>query len=274
MKISNYLIILLTSVLFIGCADNEPIIPQIETNIQSYYYGYINNNTAIQYSSETDNLVKLEYQGNDIVRRVGGLITVNPATGFSYKFIDDIFEELVYERNNQQLTILITGRYITEENDFSFNERILKLNTQNQMLERIVENTSTHRYDTINYSYNSLGQIIKSIRRIPRTSYTLIKESDYYYSTKQNLDSVLTYISYDEEYFLIKKEVFSDYDEALNPLKKLMIFDDTYFRSLSENNFSKYQIFKYDEFGDITEEEEFNWTYFYDESGNIDFSMH
>ncbi len=130
--------------------------------------------------------------------------------------------------------------------------------------------------DTVVYTYNN-QKVTKTIKRniYPR------EESLYYY-TEDNLDSIVTRgYRYDpvtdEEYIDYNakgrdKVIFSNYDKYSNPTKKLIVFDETYFRSLSKNNYQKI-IFKsiWDD-GSVHSTYEESWNLKY-KNGQVDFSQ-
>ena len=69
-------------------------------------------------------------------------------------------------------------------------------------------------------------------------------------------------------------ETFEEYDHAENPLKKLIIFKETFYRSLSENNFSSYKKKVFNAYNNsLMEQEERNWDFIYDENGNIQYNL-
>jgi len=272
MKKKYYLTILFLSILLYGC-NNDTDNTLINNKINSYYFGYVNTELGVMINPDNNNLVKLDYKGDDIIKRIGKLIPVNSATGYNYKFTEKLYQELVYNRQTtDKLIITIIEKSNTNEIQVAPNEKNLKFNEQNQIIEKVLKNTSENLIDTINYSYNSKGQLIKSIKKKEYNSFTLIETSDYYYSVIQNLDSVITKSKYNDELIWSKKEIFSDYDQASNPLKDLIIFEDTFYRSLSKNNFAKYQVLEYDENDVLTSEKERNWSFFYDNLGNINLS--
>lgn len=64
---------------------------------------------------------------------------------------------------------------------------------------------------------------------------------DFFFNASGNLEKVETRQLLDDG-FVIKMitETFGNYDMAQNPFQGLFMFDDTFYRSLSENNFRKY----------------------------------
>lgn len=190
MKKRYYLIIIFLSILLYCCKkDTDDAL--IVNKIDSYYFGYINNSLGVM--TNDSNLVKLNYQGDDIIKRIGRLMPINPLTGYNFQFTDELYQELIYNRQGpDKLIISITDKSSINEFQVNPNERKLKFNEQFQLIEKVLKNTSSNLIDTINYSYNSEGYLIKSIKKKEYNAFTIIETSDYYYSSNQNLDSVIT----------------------------------------------------------------------------------
>lgn len=69
-------------------------------------------------------------------------------------------------------------------------------------------------------------------------------------------------------------EEFSNYDSAINPIKNLSLFEETFYRSLTNNNFRKYERKEYDVDNNLILFSFKNWTLIYDESGKVKFESH
>lgn len=262
----------------LGCRkDNEPFVKQ---KVDSYYYGYMDytlygnygNLLTVRPNAETDNLVKFEYNGGKIVKRIGGLLYINPATGYDYMFSTDYYLELTYHNNQITIATYIFG------NTSAANDQIIFKNTHNQMVKKVVKPYDNVRIDTIAYTYNSNGFLIKSIneRHYLHDNFIVTETSLYYYNGNNNLDSIVSRVFDEEGEFIWDKKVaiFSNYDNSPNPLKDMIIFDDIFYRSLSRNNYSSYALFQYNAFGKWIKRESRTWTFIYDKDGNIDFDQY
>ena len=103
-----------------------------------------------------------------------------------------------------------------------------------------------------------------------------------YYNQKNNLDSIITIRhSYDEQnnnYAPTRKvvEAFSNYDDFQNPLKSLFIFEETFERSLSKNNYGTYKKDEYyfiDEVVILISTNQISHILKYDSKGNVRFDI-
>jgi hypothetical protein len=170
------------------------------------------------------------------------------------------------------------------------NERIIEFDANNRMIRKIkYEQYDYPERDTTHYTYSNgkLMSFIKTSNRVPSSgtwSLRYFEESNLYY-TNDNLDSIVTVFSvkYSDDPFSIldKKETinFNGYDSAENPFRKLQIFEETFNRSLSKNNFTEYRKtsnsyhYPNDDYNQTpilypTQEEAFQtWSFAYDEDG-------
>ncbi len=262
--------LLLFILIIISCNnDDEPLIKE---KIDSYHFMFMHYPGSIMTNSDTDNLVHIQYKNNKIIRRDGGLISANPSSGFNYVFTDIIYDDVTYSSN--ELTIEL--KTYSLENISKFN-RTLKLDNQSRIVQRIIEKETGYgtEIDTIDFEYNSNGKLIKSSSR----KLVYPKESFYYYNSIENLDSIVT-----KEYLfnpnigllsLRKKiiETFENYDDSTNPTKNLIIFEETFYRSLSKNNYSKYKKEVFNAEGELIEDGYRIWELVYDENGMIQFNL-
>lgn len=273
----EFCILILALLFMMGCkSDNDTIINQ---TVDSYYYGYMDypfygtygKPLTVRPNQGADNLVKFEYNGGKIGKRIGGLMSINPATGYDYMFSADRYEELTYKDNQVTIASYFDGT------TSATNDRVIYLNTQNQMVRKVVKPYSV-RIDTIAYTYNSNGFLIQSIneRHYLQGNFIVTETSLYYYNRDNNLDSIVSRVFDEEGEFIWDKKVaiFSNYDHSPNLLKDLIIFDETFHRSLSRNNYSTYALFQYDLLGKWIEKETKSWSLIYGKDGNIDFDSY
>ncbi len=131
----------------------------------------------------------------------------------------------------------------------------------------------SHIGDTLIFSYNSKEQITE----INGSHYIYhLRKSIFYYNNKNNIDSVVTTFSPREDLIIDYKrvDIFSDYDNAKNPLKELVIFDETFYRSLSANNYKYWCAKEYNENNKLTSKKETIFNLKYDENGNVLFNSY
>lgn len=68
-------------------------------------------------------------------------------------------------------------------------------------------------------------------------------------------------------------EIFSEYDNAENPLKNLVIFEETFFRALSKKNFKRYDKKEYNAVNELIGASFTTWTLLYDSNGKVKFDQ-
>lgn len=263
-------------------------------NIESYYAFYANYATSIfpydNPDSSPGHLVKIQYDSNGrIIKRIGDILYISPNTGLGPMISDSLFTDLEYFENKVKLTkgISYLGFSTLE------NESIITFDSQNRILKKTnrYETNMGLKMDTINYNYinNKLMSYIKtSNEHISGEEIDIrrFEESNLYYNTNNNLDSIVTISSMklsNRPYTTLlnrKTLVFQNYDTSFNPFKKLRIFEETFYRSLSNNNYRKYieksngyQYPNYDFYAEpimtpATINKVLNWNFSYDFNGN------
>lgn len=250
--------------------DNVPSEVQVEYSPQSYHFKNMNYPIGMVISPTLDNLVKISYDmHNKISMRVGGILHYSSSSGMTTGFTDEIYDELIYSSNQ----IKINRKTSSTSFDIHDFERKLILDNHNRIVKKIIYQESVYPYnDTINYFYNSSGQISETFKG----DLDLFNEKGkFYYNLNGNLDSIVLKKHYQNEpYYSKEVEVFSNFDNIPNPLKKLIIFEETFTRAISKNNYSKYEKFTYDSSNNLINTEFRNWTLQYDSSGNINFNLY
>ncbi|PWK18729.1 hypothetical protein [Xanthomarina spongicola] len=284
------IVILITS---LSCSSDDDyeetaIEPIDNFYIESYHGFYAQYNTHLSTFFNYNNIISFEYDdSNRISKRNGDILYLGSGSGGGGYLHDSLYTDLVYANNKIHLekkAIPFNGLTVRE------NETIIELDAHNRMIKKIrfQENDYPER-DTTNYTYSNgkLMSFIKTSNRVSTSgdwSVRYFEESTLYYTNK-NLDSIVTIYSGKESSvpytILSKKETkhFSGYDSAQNPFRKLQIFEETFNRSLSENNFTEYRETSndYDYPNDNyyltptlgpTQEEAFQtWSFAYDENG-------
>jgi hypothetical protein len=178
------------------------------------------------------------------------MFNLSPNGGGGGYLHDSLYTDLVYTNNKVRLekkAIPFNGLTVLE------NETIIELDAYNRMLRKITmeEYYNTPKRDTTNYTYSN-GKLMSFVKTSfreesnPDWSVRYYEESNLYY-TNDNLDSIVTIYSGKQSSvsytILSKKETqyFSGYDTAENPFRKLQMFEETFNRSLSKNNFTEYR---------------------------------
>jgi len=245
--------ILITLLTILSCSNDDSgnMMPLGDNfKISSYHGVYAQYNTHLTLIPTRDNLVKFEYDLlSRITKRIGNFAYASANSGIGGTLHDSLYTSLTYTDNK----IYLEKKIIPFEgvNTVPENETIIKLDYNNRMVQKITfeEYYNTPKMDTTNYTYENdklISYIKTSNISSPDWDTRFIKESNLYY-TNENLDSIVTISSRkhsDEPYLILDKketQIFEGYDVAQNPFKKLQIFEETFNRSLSKNNFTAYK---------------------------------
>ena len=212
-------------------------------------------------------VVKLEYNvlGN-VIKRTGGLLHINPNSGFGEFFNPGIYEDISYNGNKITITQADTFKTL----NVWPNPKPIFLDAQSRIQKTIKETTIYNTtYDTVLYYY-SAGKLAYTVL----DNYPNRLTRNFFFDAAENLtktEAISINRFYNDTLFL-ETEIFTDYDNAPNPLKRLGIFDELFYRSLSQNNFRKYTFQRTDKAGYVTATNNRTWQFRYDINGNVIFN--
>lgn len=264
-----YILSIFALLVFASCKkegqEPEPL-PQVD----DYHFIYMDYGEQVFPNYENKGIVTIQHLNGKIVKRNGGLISVNPATGYSYKFFKNVFDTVIY--NNTE--IQIKERFIYDEGIYFIKDQSITIDKKGRMSKKISPYTrGSHLQDTLVYSYNSKGQITEINGS---HSFYHLRKSLFYYNTKSNIDSVVTTFFPREDRIIDYKrvDIFSDYDDTKNPLKELVIFDETFYRSISANNYRFWRAKEYDMSKKLISDQTKSYNLKYDENGNVLFNSY
>ncbi|MFD0975271.1 hypothetical protein [Salinimicrobium gaetbulicola] len=229
----------------------------------------------VDLNSQNDNYyVYFEYDDNlRLTKKTGGWLTLSASTGYNTFFSNEIFTTLIYSEKE-----VVVKTFSSSTNfDVPENVRYYTLNSQQQILQKYIPHGTTNSWNKQQqYIYDSNKLInIKTI--FPDMSYNPDDSNDY----------ILTYseqFTYDENQNLVKSEIteehngiaignkivrtFEEYDNSINPFKRLNLLDEYFYRSISKNNYRKYTEIHYSN-NNVTSVFEKTWNFEYDSQGNI-----
>ena len=232
--------------------SGEQVIEQPVDNfyIESYHGFYAQYNGSLSTFFNYSNIISFEYDNsNRIIKRNGDMFHLSPNSGGGGYLHDSLYTDLVYTNNKVHLEKKGTP---SVENYIPDNETIIELDAHNRIIRKL--NFNEHNYlerDTTNYTYSN-GKLVSYIKTSNRVStignwsVRYFEESNLYY-TNDNLDSIVSIYSSKQSsvsYTIFSKketQYFSGYDTAENPFRKLQMFEETFNRSLSKNNFTEYR---------------------------------
>lgn len=265
--------VLFVGICFISCnsdenitddSSNETLMREMNLNVMYPFSSPINRG-EINFIFEYDNK-------NRLTKKNGGYLAIALATGFDSYFSDKVYKTLIYTDNK----VTVENFYAGDDVTIQRNPIYYTLNSANQIEEKvdpkIIYMTAFKKQS---YKYSN-GKLIEIVTTFPNISYDPNDVEDYiltfsekfYYDVNNNLIKT-EYLELHNGVFNGEKIVrtFEDYDNSLNPFKRLQLLEEYFYRSLSQNNFRKYTE-TLDNFGTISTRKT-SWTFPYDTKGNI-----
>lgn len=158
------------------------------------------------------------------------------------------------------------------------NERKLEFDNQGRLIKLIIPSTAdVTKEKHITYSYNLAGKLTETLTAFPNVIYNPANPNDYIltyvdkftYDNMGNLDKIVTKEKHNNtEVYTIKEIEFKDFDTAPNPFRKLGIFEEYFYYSLSTNNFGRAKTTNY-KLGNYVNEYTGLWQRYYNSDGTI-----
>ena len=300
-KLVKIIILIVVSLFVISC-DKDDISVENQIKISSYHTSYMDFShlkdwedlymPSTTLNPDADGLVELDYESGKILKKKGGY-GYHYSLGFHF-FSSQIVDEVSYNKNK----IRIEKKSYSPTIHIHPNLRTIELDNNGLMVKKInniVQNVlssgdTIYNILTKEYTYNSEKLLVK-MRQTQKLNYSehtnppdnirSYADASYYY-TNNNLDSIVTiehdYVEQENTYIPKRKivETFSNYDDSENPLKSLFIFEETFKRSLSNNNYGTYKKDEYyfiDEIVMHSSSYQNSWILNYDINGNIRFDL-
>lgn len=255
-----------------GCRNNDKIDSDINKNqpITEYNPIYMDYNN-IAFFKNFDLLygknVKIEYKGSKISKRITDLVfTNNQSIVLPYKTMDSIWY------HNNEINILTVDLKTKAQYKYK------KIFLDGSNISKIIVNNNGS-IDTLKFQYRD-----KLLDKITVYDKGIKSITKFYFNNKKNIDSAVTkygdfkpisngdyvYI-FDASQKQRKKQIFLDFDRTPNPLKNLILFDETFNRSLSNNNYKSYKEYWYDNHNNIAFFTKKKWDFTY-ENNKINFA--
>jgi len=273
--VKKYFLVIL-SIVLLSCRNDETnnSSEANQYNITEYkadYMNYRNLNYGIDsYTLFSGENVKLEYSNGRISKRITNLfVTRNDQPQPIYYNTTD---EITYDNN--KINIIFKS-----DNESFFPTYQKQITLDGDRISQILVNKSNTK-DTLKFTYNN-----NVLNFVTVYNKGIKSKSTFYFNANKNVDSIVTkygninYVSdtnysysFNETAKKRKKVILSNYDNYKNPLKNLIIFDETFFRSLSENNYKFYGEYFYDENNFMTSYFEGYWNNFIYENNQINFA--
>lgn len=228
--------------------------------------GWINF-TTLPFLGSTTQAFHYEYIGDRFSLRVGGFGRLCSAANCTYLFDQVIYDTVIYGSNNTIRVIARSSdpvhyRMTPDTNDFVV--------LHNKPQTKIHHNYLSGNYDTTFFFYSANQKLERTIENSHATAY----QKTYDYSSSGNLEKISGRITnrYTGDLIYTSEETFSNYDSTGNPLKSYWLWEESFTRSLSENNFRSYHYSKvYVGSGAVVEWANKIWNFQY-RNGVADFS--
>jgi hypothetical protein len=250
---------LATSVLYVACSDSDDVQPRPKPESISAVY-QIDKETHAPPNAVGGN-AKFEYSGDNVMKRLGGYISIAGSGGSSGFYTESIYDSVQYLNKN---TIRIFATDNIGELNVSANEREITLEGGRMVRKITSRDLDTGKNaDTIFYYYDSQNRIKTTEQHFE----WFVITKTYTFDAAGNLTKISGVKEYwDGEIGATTEETFGGYDDKPNPLKGLCLWQDYFYRSLSNNNFTSYTYIS------GSTEEAMNWNLVYDINGNVDYS--
>jgi len=250
---------LATSVLYVACSDSDDVQPRPKPGSISAVY-LIDKETHTPLNVVGGNS-KFEYTGDKVIKRIGGFVAVASSGGWSGHYTTDVYDSVQYLSKNA-IRIFTADNF--EELNVSSNEREITLEDGRMVRKITATDLETGEgADTIFYYYDAQNRIKTTEQHFE----WFVITKTYTFDAAGNLTKISGVKEYwDGEIGATTEETFGGYDDRPNPLKGLCLWQDYFYRSLSNNNFTSYT------YTSGSTEETKNWTLVYDSDGNVDYS--
>jgi hypothetical protein len=271
LKIFNIRIYLFISVAVLcltSCKKRELPIQQPVIKIDSINRGYLlgkdNMHAGVNIDLKPEYFC-FKYDGqNNFKVRTGGFLTNHYSTGSYLVFMSDLYDTVEYSKN--KIDLIRKSGYP----DIAVNENRRTYIFSNGKIQMKIAYTSQEN-DTTLYFYGT-DQLLDKVVEKRRGQYTI---KNFSFNSSGNLDSVSgkTYYTIDSTLLSTTQERFGNYDSSTNPLKGFGMWNETFYRSLTKNNFRSYHYESRNVPGNYIEQTgDFKFDLQYDSNGMVDFA--
>lgn len=159
------------------------------------------------------------------------------------------------------------------------DERKFEFDNQGRVIKLIIPSPTNEaaKEKRITYSYNNSGKLAEALTEFPNALYDPTNPNDYVlayvekfiYNNKGNLEKAITTEKHNNIEAYITKEIeFEFFDLVPNPFRKLGIFEDYFYFSLSTNNYNKITT-KFYKLGKLDKTVSRVWAHSYNSDGTL-----
>ena len=191
-------------------------------------------------------------------------------------YIDPVYLNFEYSGN----TVTVSDKI--DDNSVNLSKKkVVYTYDNNKIKEKFIYYNSVDEYSAQKYyyEYNPVGKLKKITLRYPN-----IKSESPYYEDLDIFERIDTFIfdgnnlkkivsqsvkEYNDNSNARTETVFSDYDNAKNPFKRLGLIEPYFYRSLSDNNYREMKIDLYDENNISIGVASSKWVFSYDKNNNM-----
>ena len=224
-------------------SSNNPAgtIHKFDSISRGYLTGFTNIFTGIgPYSPET---FYYKYAGDRFSLRMGGFTQFAYSGGYYSVFTPLRYDTVIYDAGSIMVVAESTGNGILYKQVDTVYYRV----SNNMPQTKIYYDRMALAYDTTLYYYSPDQKLTRSIEDFNGTVY----EKTYAYSPAGNVETIEGKITARSSGNVLytSRETFGDYDNTPNPLKAYWLWDESFERSLSQNNFRAYSYRKWDATG-------------------------
>lgn len=272
MMMKNIITLLVFGLILFSCSRNEDEIPEENMVTQMYVKTFFLNTLS---PNTIDSKFVFDYDVHkNLIKKTGGFLQSSGSTGLGGYFTNTFYTTLVYDNNKVTVEDFLSDPIYTVPK----NSRYYTLNNQSQIIQKetpYIYGPSRDEKQVFKYTNNQLTEIFTTLPNMP---YDPTEPDDYiethlekfYYDSNGNLTKTEFYVQHNSVNTNQKTiRTFEDYDNSVNPCKKIYLLDDFFYRSLSKNNYRKYTEIEYNILGEIISNSVNTWTFNYDSNGNI-----
>lgn len=224
--------------------------------------------------NQTDLFIHFEYDDQKrLTKKTGGLFQLDPMTGYSNFYTDQLYTTFVYSKNKVTIENFDTIEGYTVPKNTSY----VTLNSAGQIVQKDIppypgQDYFWHERIYYIYSGNKLTEIKSTYPDMPydpNDPYVRTSLEKLYYDSNGNLsktekNEMINGINNGIKFV----RIFEDYDNSFNYMKRFNLLQEYFYASISKNNYRKYKETYY--YNDVMKSDyEVNWTYQYDSNGNI-----
>ncbi|REC63260.1 hypothetical protein DRF65_06290 [Chryseobacterium pennae] len=207
-----------------------------------------------------------------VTKKIGGKLYPSSSIIFPDQIVKFIYTKVSYNQNTAVVGTYSSDPILTVLAD----KRKFEFDTNGRIIKSIIPESNVVMEKHLRYSYDNSGKLVEILTEFPNMPYNPADPEDYIFSYLEtfsydvngNLQKAITMERRNNIDFSIKKEMtFSNFDTTQNPFKKLRIFNEYFYLSLSKNNYQKSTTREF--VGTNEYFHEFEGTYQYDAGGNI-----